>query len=81
MNSFIKLDFFGTPIRVNLEGQYAYKTCLGAILSVTFAGVLLAQLWLGFDKMINRTDPDYSFYKLTQSWPRDDPLNMTAIGG
>ena len=31
--------------------------------------------------MINRTDPDYSFYKLTQSWYKQDPLNIPEIGG
>lgn len=29
---------------------------------------MITQVWLGLDKMVNRTDPDYSFYKLTKSW-------------
>ena len=46
-----------------------------------FAGVMITQVWLGFEKMVNRTDPDYSFYKLTQSWQKDEPLNLPEIGG
>ena len=42
---------------------------------------MCAQIWLSFDKMVNRTDPDYSFYKLTQSWPPDKPLNVANLGG
>ena len=78
---FTSIDYFGTPIRVNFEGQYTYKTCFGAILTMLFAGVMITQVWLGFDKMVGRTDPDYSFYKLTESWQRDEPLNLPDIGG
>lgn len=42
---------------------------------------MFTQIWLGLNKMIFRTDPDYSFYKLTQSWRADDPLNVPEIGG
>jgi len=42
---------------------------------------MATQIWLGFDKMVNRTDPDYSFYKLTESWQQDNPLNVPKIGG
>lgn len=42
---------------------------------------MITQIWIGFDKMVNRTDPDYSFYKLTQSWNREEPLNIPEIGG
>ena len=31
--------------------------------------------------MISRSDPDYSFYRLTQSWRADEPLNLPEIGG
>lgn len=62
---FRSFDYFGIPIKVNLEGQTTYKTLFGAIITAIFAGVMFAQIYLGFDKMINRTDPDYSFYKLT----------------
>ena len=79
--SFVSWDQFGTPIRVNLQGRSTYQTCFGAILTVIFAVVMGTQIWLGFDKMVNRTDPDYSFYKLTQSWERDVPLNIPDIGG
>ena len=78
---FTKWDFFGKPVMVNLEGQTTYKTCFGAILTVLFVGVMLTQIWLGFDKMVNRTDPDYSFYKLTESWQPDEPLSLPSIGG
>lgn len=66
---------------MNYQGQYTYKTCFGAILTMIFAGVMITQVWLGFDKMVNRTDPDYSFYRLTQSWQKEEPLNLPAIGG
>ena len=80
-NQFTSWDYFGTPVRVNLNGQHSYKTCFGALFTVIFAGVMITQIWLGFDKMVNRTDPDYSFYKLTESWQKDDPLNVPKIGG
>ena len=66
---------------MNLEGETTYKTCFGAILTVGFAAVMVTQIWLGFYKMLLRTDPDYSFYKLTASWERDEPLNIPDIGG
>jgi len=31
--------------------------------------------------MVKRTNPDYSFYKLTESWPKNKPLNLPKIGG
>ena len=80
-DAFTRWDYFGTPIRVNLAGDTTYKTCFGACLTVIFAAVMCTQIWLGFDKMINRTDPDYSFYKLTRSWTKEDPLNVPEIGG
>ena len=42
---------------------------------------MITQIIIGFNKMVNRTDPDYSFYKLTQSWYPDEPLNVPSIGG
>ena len=42
---------------------------------------MCTQVWLGFDKMVNRTDPDYSFYRLTRSWPQDEPMNVPEEGG
>ena len=38
--AFTKWDYFGTPIKVNLQGQHTYKTCFGAILTVIFAIVM-----------------------------------------
>ena len=62
---FTNLDYFGTAIRVNLNGEHTYKTCFGALLTVGFFLVMVTQIYLGVYQMINRTDPDYSFYKLT----------------
>ena len=65
---FTRWDYFGTPIKVNLSGMTTYKTCFGALLTVIFAAVMFTQIWLGFNQMVTRSEPDYSFYKLTQSW-------------
>ena len=46
---FTKYDYFGTPIRVNLDGEATYKTCFGAVFTVIFAGIMLTQVWLGAD--------------------------------
>ena len=46
---FKSCDYFGIPIRVNLEGRHTYKTYFGAIITAIFLAIMCAQIWLRFD--------------------------------
>ena len=74
-------DAFGTPITVNYKGEDKYKSILGGIMTVMVFAIIVAQLSLGFDKMINRTEPDYTSYLYHKSHTKENALYIPELGG
>ena len=74
-------DFFGTPISVNYKGEATYKSFFGAICSLLVVILILAFTIQGASRLFNRDEPDRSSYRLTNSRPSDDPLNMPDSKG
>ena len=70
-------DQFGTPITINYKGEDTYKSFFGAICTFCFIMVLIVFSIESFDKLINRSDPDFGYYRSTNSRSQDEPLVMT----
>lgn len=67
-------DQFGTPITVNFKGEDTYKTFFGAVVSLALAALILYYMWIMIGKMVERSDPDLTSFKLVNSRTEDDPL-------
>ena len=74
-------DIFGTPVTVNFKGEDTYKTLFGAIVSLSLAALMLYYTWIMFGKMVDRSDPDLTSYKLVNSRTEDDPLIVPEHNG
>ena len=74
-------DFFGQTINVNYKGEDTYKSFFGAICSLLIVILILSFTIQGASRLFNREEPDRSSYRLTNSRPQDDPLNMPDTKG
>jgi len=58
LRKFIGLDMYGYPIGVNYKGESAFKTKLGAVLTMlTYAAVLTYSL-VKFNRLVHRDRPE-----------------------
>ena len=79
--SLTKADVFGIPITINYKGESHYKTFFGAICTFFIFFIIIAFAARNLTKMINRTDPDYSYFRLTVDRNQEDPLNLPEVNG
>ena len=63
------------------KGEDTYKSFFGFICTFMVAGLMMAYTYQSVTKLVNRDDPDRSFYKLTKSRPKTDQLNLPEARG
>ena len=80
VRSFKSLDLFGVDIvQLNFKGRTNHQTILGSICTLCLAALAVIYTYQSFSWLINRDDPDYSFFKLTLSRDKENPLNLPDV--
>lgn len=76
-----KFDAFGIPITVNYKGEDKYKTFFGFLCTLALFAVMAGFIYEGLQRLLLREDPDRSSFKLTNSRPKEDALNLPSYEG